>query len=89
MPEARLERTRHPTPQIPPCVRLGHENRDLLDLGLLECIRCGHREDLQRLPWRPPHVNAAEQLAARADAPIRLSDRIGTEHWNTIEGQDH
>lgn len=42
--------------------------------------------------WRAPHVNAAAQLAARAtrpDHPIRLSDFIGTDHWNTIEHGDH
>jgi len=36
--------------------------------------------------WRPMHANAADQLKPRE---IRLSDRISTEHWNTIEGQDH
>jgi len=88
MPDARLERTRNPRPTIPPCVRLGHENRWLAELSERECIRCGFREDPRRLAWRPPHVNAAAQLEGRAH-PIRLSDRIGTDHWNTIEHGDH
>ena len=45
MPETRLERTRNPKPEVPPCIRLGHEWRVLWDLALNECIRCGLREE--------------------------------------------
>lgn len=79
MPDARLERTRHLRPTVPPCVRLGHAWRFLADVARYECLRCRLRvHDVCRIPippWRPPHANAAEQLATRG--------------WNVIEGEDH
>lgn len=76
MPDDRLERTRHPQPTIPACVRLGHTYRVLLHLGVYECIRCGQQTDDPRRATPP-------------DQPIRLSDTLTTEHWNTIEGEQH
>lgn len=40
MPEARLERTRNPKPEIPPCVRLGHEMRYDILSDKSVCTRC-------------------------------------------------
>jgi len=53
----------------------------------LERTRRAYRPDPA---WRAPHVNAAAQIVARAtrpDQPIRLSDAISTQHWNTIEAE--
>lgn len=48
---------------------------------------------IHRQPWRPPHENAAEQLAAKAeppDPPPGFLDQLkAAGHWNVIEGEDH
>lgn len=48
MPDARLERTRHPVMTVPPCVRLGHEWRYDMATDENVCIRCRLREDAHR-----------------------------------------
>jgi len=39
--------------------------------------------------WVSEKNRADARAEARHAAPIRLSDTIGTDHWNTIESQDH
>lgn len=77
MPEARLQRTR---PSLTPGYQFGDAGRPRI------AMRYPTVWTINPNCWRPMHANAADQLKPRE---IRLSDRISTEHWNTIEGQDH
>jgi len=83
MPDARLERTRHPVLEVPPCVRLGHEWRWLGHLIAFECIRCGLRVDATR----PQPTNAVDPHGQPSGTPSpRVEHSSSAASWNVIEG---